>query len=158
VPTHSALQRTYEQFRERVDALKRGLRVVNDDVVPLAGTDDGRGNHQYLRLAIVATKDARPRHFALFVESAWFVDQCHKALGHPDWMRDPVWDNNWNYIEEITRKPGVGDRLYDYVRAIPDEEDELWTAVKELLYEDGILLRAAKKFKAQAVVPGTPAR
>ena len=49
MPTHSALQRTYEQFRERVDALKRGLRVVNDDVVPLADSVPPR---RFLRLRI----------------------------------------------------------------------------------------------------------
>jgi hypothetical protein len=146
IDRYDPLKMDYQQFRALVEGIKVRLNLDNDDPVPLSGTDvTGLGQHQYFRLAIVSTRDARPRSFMLFVESEWLVGKCHEMLGSPDWMRDGHWDNHWNYIEEILHRPGVGEELGQYSRMIPDTENHVWVAIYEFLRDQGVLNSSAKK-------------
>lgn len=148
--TPDYLRMTKEEFREKVNEAKEKLRLVNSEAKPLAGTDiTGRGQHQYVRLAIVATKDNNPRHFMLFVESNWLFNKCHELLKSPAWMRDGNWDNKWNYIEEILHRPGPGETLDQYTAMLSQDENHLWIAIYEFLEEQGALDKAVKTYHSK---------
>lgn len=137
-----------EELKVKTADIKSHLHLSNDEVKPMAGTDlSGQGTHQYIRLAIVSTKTPPFRNFVCFVESNWLKDKVHDLLGDPDWLRTSEWDERWNFIEELLRKPLPGDTLNQYTRQIP--EDLVWLAVYEYLQEQGILTKSVKKYFAE---------
>ena len=139
------LKMSREDFQAEVEEFKAKLRLVNSEPKPLAGTAvTGLNQHQYVRLAIVATKEATPRHFVLFVESNWLHDKIHDVLRSPEWLKNG-WDNKWNYIEELKRKPLPGDTLNDYTEIVPSNVE--WVALFEFLMEQGAAFKAAKLYK-----------
>lgn len=148
--TPDYLKMNRQEFRQKVEETKANLRLVDSDAKPLAGTDiTGRNQHQYVRIAIVATKDAKPRHFMLFVESNWLFDKCHELLKSPAWMRDGQWDNKWNYIEEILHRPSPGETLDQYSAMLGQDENHLWIAIYEFLEEQGALNKSVRTYTSK---------
>lgn len=141
----------HQAFRNLIEDYKAKLILANDDVKPLTGTDvTGQNQHQYFRVAIVSTKDAKPRNFIIFAETTWLVQECRKRDGSPEWLMEPEWNENYHYIQEILRKPLPGDTLYDYTREISKDEEEIWVALFEFAKENSLLDKSLKKIDGKA--------
>lgn len=138
-----------EELKNRVEAWKANLRLDNDEAKPLAGTDvTGRGTHQYVRLAIASLKRGAPRAFILFAESNFLRENLHDMAGTPAWIREGF-DDQWMFIEEVTRRPRATDTLDDYTKSIPPKEQSLWMALFEFFIEQGIIEKSVRKYKAK---------
>lgn len=141
----------YQVFRNLVEDFKAKLVLANDDVKPLTGTDvTGPGQHQYFRIAIISTKDAKPRNFILFAETSWLIQECRKRDGSPEWLMAPEWNENYHYIQELIRKPFPGDTLDDYSKVIDKESAHVWVSLFEFCKEQQLLERSLKMLTGKA--------
>jgi hypothetical protein len=127
---------------QQVAEVQAELRLVDDEAKPLAGSDiEGRGKHQYIKLALVGWKD---RYFVCFAESQRLYDSLHTKLGSPAWVREGF-DQRWIYIEEVLHKPISTDTMDGYLQGLPQKDNYIWLAVFNYLLALGLFEKSARK-------------
>lgn len=125
--------------------LESRLEIVDDDAKPLAGSDG-----LYVRLAIIRYKPEKglDRHLVLFAESQKLFDHMHDELKTPDWIREGF-AKKWVYIEEVLRRPGPSDDISGYLKAVEDNENNLWIAAFNLVTREGMLEKFTGKIRGK---------